>query len=132
MEGRTAELNCMDSRHRTLLNSLDHGLAVLDRDGVVTVWNRAAERIWGLRAEQVVNRQFFGLSLGDMTQQAQEALDRVVAGSEAAEITGVLLTSLGTVQHGTLRFVPLRTIMGEVTGAVVIMATDVAATRGKS
>lgn len=43
LEGRTAELNRLDAFHRSFLNSLEHGIAVLDRDDLVTAWNLMAE-----------------------------------------------------------------------------------------
>jgi hypothetical protein len=56
---RTSELNRIGAFHRNLLDNLEDGLAVLDREGVVLTWNLAAE--WGLQAQHVVNRPFFTL-----------------------------------------------------------------------
>jgi PAS domain S-box-containing protein len=62
-----------------LLDSLEHGLAVLDREGVVLAWNQAAEQMWGLQADHVVNRHFFTLPFGDGTQRIRDAFDTVQA-----------------------------------------------------
>jgi hypothetical protein len=40
---RTSELNRIGAFHRNLLDNLEDGLAVLDREGVVLTWNLAAE-----------------------------------------------------------------------------------------
>src|SRR5215470_7503928 len=66
LEGRTAELNRLDTHHRSLLDSLDQGVVVMNRDGAITTWNQTAEQIWGLRAEQAVGRQIFGLPIGEV------------------------------------------------------------------
>ena len=64
LEVRTAELNRLDTQHETLINSLGFGIVVVDRSGSVRSWNQAAERIWGLRAEQAIGRDFVSLPIG--------------------------------------------------------------------
>jgi two-component system, chemotaxis family, CheB/CheR fusion protein len=132
LEGRTAELNRLDSSHQALLNSLEHGLAVLNRDGVVTVWNHAADRLWGLRAEQVVNRQFFALPLGDMAARVQAAFDQALSGAVAAEVADVPFMLPGGTRPGTLRMIPLRGPHGDVTGVVTVMTPRAPAAKGAS
>jgi two-component system CheB/CheR fusion protein len=125
LEGRTGELNRLDAAHRGLLNSLDHGLIVLDRDGIVTVWNQAAERMWGLRLEQVMNRQLFALPLGEVAQQVRSPFERVLAGEHAVEVNDVPFTLPGgATQRGRLRLVPRRSLDGEVIGVIAVIAPD--------
>jgi two-component system, chemotaxis family, CheB/CheR fusion protein len=47
-----------------ILTSLSQGVAVLDRDLRILVWNRKADDLWGLRAEEVEGRYFLGLDIG--------------------------------------------------------------------
>jgi two-component system, chemotaxis family, CheB/CheR fusion protein len=132
LEGRTAELNRLDTSHQALLNSLEHGLAVLDRDGVVTVWNHAADRMWGLRSEQVVNRQFFALPLGDGTAQVRAAFDQARSGAVAPDVPDIAFMLPGGSRPGTLRMTPLRAPNGNVTGIVVVMTPGAGVARGAS
>ena len=47
---RTGELNQVNDFLEAILTSLGIGVAVLDRQQRVQVWNRRAEDLWGLRA----------------------------------------------------------------------------------
>ncbi len=42
--------------YKEILNSLQDGIYYLDRDRVITYWNRAAEKITGYSSEQVIGR----------------------------------------------------------------------------
>ena len=50
------ELERMRQFSENILESLNDGLAVLDRDGRVVRWNRQLEELYGVRHEQVVGR----------------------------------------------------------------------------
>jgi two-component system CheB/CheR fusion protein len=125
LEGRTAELNRLDAFHRSLLNSLEQAIAVLDRDGVVTAWNQVAERLWGLRAEHAVARPFFALPIGEVAERARAAFDEALATAQTTAIQRVLSASPGgAARQGTLRMVPLRSMAGELLGVVAVIAAD--------
>jgi two-component system CheB/CheR fusion protein len=125
LEGRTAELNRLDAFHRSLLNSLEQAIAVLDRDGVVTAWNQVAERLWGLPAEHAVARPFFALPIGEVAERARAAFDEALATAQTTAIQRVLSASPGgAARQGTLRMVPLRSMAGELLGVVAVIAAD--------
>jgi two-component system CheB/CheR fusion protein len=125
LEGRTGDLNRLDTFHRSLINSLEHGLAVLDREGVVTTWNRVAEGMWGLRAEQALRRQFFALPIGEVTERARAAFQQVLSTGEPVEVVDVpYAVPGGSARRGTLRMSPLRGVGGEVTGVLAAMGAD--------
>jgi two-component system CheB/CheR fusion protein len=48
----------------TVLTSLQTGVVVVDRDLRVRAWNHQSEELWGLRADEVVNRHFLNLDIG--------------------------------------------------------------------
>jgi diguanylate cyclase (GGDEF)-like protein/PAS domain S-box-containing protein len=49
-----------DHRRREVIESLDHGMAVVDSNGVVTLWNDALERILGCPRERALGRSLAG------------------------------------------------------------------------
>jgi two-component system CheB/CheR fusion protein len=55
--------NANDFLH-SVLTSLRAGVAVIDEDLQVRVWNASAEDLWGLRAAEVVGQHFFNLDMG--------------------------------------------------------------------
>src|SRR5262249_53760791 len=115
LEGRTGELNRLDSYHRSLVNSLQLGVFVLDRQGVVTTWNETAEQMWGLRAEQAVGRPFVTLPIGEIAQRAQRAFEQVVVSGDVVEVGEVGYTRPGgEAAKGMLRIVALRNSLPEV------------------
>ena len=121
-ECRTAELNQLDAFHRSLINGLELGLAVLNCDGVVVTWNQVAEGMWGLRAEQALHRPFTALPIGEVVPRAHAVLQRVLSTGEAGEVVDVPYAMPGgSARPGTLRMVPLRDGTGEVTGVLAVM-----------
>jgi two-component system CheB/CheR fusion protein len=61
-----------------VFTSLRHGVAVIDPDLRIVVWNRKAEDLWGVRAEEVEGTHFLGLDIGlpvdHLRQPIREAL----------------------------------------------------------
>jgi PAS domain S-box-containing protein len=64
LRGRTAELASANSFLQTILTSLRAGVVVVDRQLKVLIWNRHAEELWGLRADEVQNRSLLELDIG--------------------------------------------------------------------
>ena len=122
LEGRTAELNRLDAYHRSIVNSLEHGVVVLDRHGTITTWNAIAEQMWGLRAEQTVGRQFFALPIGDVAQRAQRAFEQVIASGDPGEVPDVsYMRPGGQGAKGVIRLLPLRNAGRDVVGAFALL-----------
>ena len=61
---RTGELNQVNEFLEAILTSLGFGVAVLDAQQRVQVWNRRAEDLWGLRADEAVDNHFLSLDIG--------------------------------------------------------------------
>ncbi len=49
---RTGQLNVINAYNEGIINNVDEGLIVLDKEGMVTTWNPAASQIWGRRLER--------------------------------------------------------------------------------
>ncbi len=64
LRGRTAELASANGFLQTILTSLRAGVVVVDRQIKVLIWNRRAEDLWGLRADEVQNRSLLELDIG--------------------------------------------------------------------
>jgi two-component system CheB/CheR fusion protein len=74
---RTQDLDDSNAFLESILTSLGSGVAVLDRQMAVRIWNRQAEDLWGLRAEEVQGHHFLNLDIGlpvdDLRQQIRAA-----------------------------------------------------------
>ncbi|MEW1722631.1 PAS domain-containing protein [Streptomyces sp. NPDC093109] len=65
-----------------LLDGMDAALCAFDADGVITHWNREAERILGWTAEEAVGRRGFA-GWAVRTADADEVRDRLMAAMDA-------------------------------------------------
>ena len=119
LEERGVELARLDTYHRGVVNSVEQGMVVMDKLGVVRTWNHAAERMWGLRSEQVVGRDFFSLPLAALVQRARPAFQRMLATGETQQLERVPYTIPGGAERlGRLRLVPITDGGGEISGGV--------------
>lgn len=119
LEGRSAELKRVEAYHLSVLNSMEPSIFVTDRSGVVSTWNQASERMWGLRAEQAVGRHLAALPLGDMVRVLRPALDDALTRDAAVEVPDVPYTVPGgEVRHALVKITPLRDQAGDVTGLI--------------
>jgi two-component system CheB/CheR fusion protein len=89
MEARetTTELDRLNTFFGSILMSLTAGVAVLDESSAVTVWNKSAEDLWGLRADEVVGLPFFELDMGLPQRDLSDAVADVLAGGKSQVVT---------------------------------------------
>ncbi|BCJ76448.1 chemotaxis protein CheR [Catellatospora sp. IY07-71] len=83
----TAELDEANAFMEAILTSLQAGIAVLDQDLQVQVWNRRAEDLWGLRREEAVGRHFLNLDIGLPVEQLRPVIRQVLASTADSEVT---------------------------------------------
>jgi two-component system CheB/CheR fusion protein len=82
LQRRTTDADQANLFLASILGSLDAGVVVVDRDLDVQLWNRQAEELWGLRAEEVKGRSLLGLDIGLPVAQLARPLAQVLDGSE--------------------------------------------------
>ncbi|OXM46272.1 CheR family methyltransferase [Amycolatopsis alba] len=75
MRIRTAELDETRLFFEGVLSSVEAGVIVLDGDLLVRSWNRGAEELWGLRADEVYREGFFSLDFGLPTEGLRDAVE---------------------------------------------------------
>jgi two-component system CheB/CheR fusion protein len=61
---RTAEIDTTNHLFRSILGRLWAGIAVVDHELKVILWNTRAEELWGLRADEVLGQPFVHLDIG--------------------------------------------------------------------
>jgi two-component system CheB/CheR fusion protein len=125
---RTDQLDDVNSFLASVLTGLRAGVAVLDRDLRIQVWNRPAEDLWGLRAEEAIGQHFLDLDIGLSVDRLRVQVRHAVAdGGEDFEVVLPALNRFG--RHVDVRVVgsALRRD-DDVRGAVLVM--DVVAVTG--
>jgi len=82
LQQRTGELDQSNLFLASILGSLSAGLVVVDRELQVLLWNRRAEDLWGLRADEVEGRSLLNLDIGLPVGELREPLHRVLDDAE--------------------------------------------------
>jgi len=80
LRDRTAELDNVNAFMEAILTSLRAGVAVLNREMRVRVWNRRAEDLWGLRPEEAIGQHFLNLDIGLPTERLRPMIRRLLNG----------------------------------------------------
>jgi two-component system, chemotaxis family, CheB/CheR fusion protein len=79
---RTEELDQVNGFNQVILSNLLDAVVVVDRDLRVTVWNRRAEDLWGLRTQEVKDKHLLNLDIG-LPVEALRAPLRAILNREA-------------------------------------------------
>ncbi len=109
------------SYYGRILSDVDAAVIATDRDGTVTIWNLAAERLWGIRAERALGAPVRDLGLARDLAALRDAFSTVFAGRRPLTLDEVAVDSA---QGGTrlvrLRVSPLADDDGRFAGSIVI------------
>ncbi|MFC7530729.1 CheR family methyltransferase [Actinoplanes sp. GCM10030250] len=110
----------------TVLTSLQAGVAVVDLDLRIRMWNRHAEDLWGLRAGEAIGQHFLNLDIGLPIDQLRPLLRSALAPDGAsAEIKLDAVNRRGRAITVRVACTPLRQHDGgQGDGAIVVMETD--------
>ncbi|TNC29106.1 CheR family methyltransferase [Amycolatopsis alkalitolerans] len=82
MRVRSSELEETRTFLEGVLASVAAGVVVLDGDLRIRSWNREAQELWGLRADEVYQQGFFALDIGLPTEQLRGSIERCVTTKE--------------------------------------------------
>jgi len=77
---RSDELNQVNGFLESIFTSLRAGVAVLDRELRVLVWNSRAEDLWGVRRDEAERAYFFNLDVGLPVGQLMQPIRASLAG----------------------------------------------------
>lgn len=119
-----------DPDHAALLESMATGLYLVDRDRIITHWNRAAEGITGYASEQVLGR-WCGDGLLDHVDEAGESLcgsrcplRMTITDGRTRSVRVYLHHREGHLVPVRVTAAPLRSPEGEIVGAVETFSDD--------
>jgi two-component system CheB/CheR fusion protein len=119
---RTGELNRANGFLASILTSLRIGAVVVDRNFGVQIWNRRAEDLWGLRADEVVGRFFLNLDMGLPVEQLRSPLRAVMNGEvESQDVMLDAVNRRGKAIRCRVTCTPLSDSNKEVHGGVLLM-----------
>jgi PAS domain S-box-containing protein len=114
-EKRQAEL--LNERLAAIVESSDDIIASKTLDGVITSWNRGAERVLGYAAEEVIGRHVSMLMPPELVEDMPKILDRIRRGEKVDHYQTKRRRKDGTVIDVSLTVSPIRDASGRIIGA---------------
>ncbi|MFZ3018148.1 MAG: PAS domain S-box protein [Gallionella sp.] len=89
-------------------------------DGIITSWNKGAERIYGYRADEVVGRHITVLAAPERHAEIHEFLEKIRSGENVANYESERLRKDGSLIQVALTLSPIRDASGAVAGVSTI------------
>ncbi|HWB45231.1 MAG TPA: PAS domain S-box protein [Hyphomicrobiaceae bacterium] len=111
---RAAEAN---ARLGAIVESSDDAIVSKDVNGIVTSWNKGAQRVFGYTAEEMVGKSILTLIPADRYNEETEILNRIRAGQRVDHYETVRQHKDGRLIHVSLAVSPVMDSNGVVVGA---------------
>jgi two-component system, LuxR family, sensor kinase FixL len=103
-----------------IVESSDDAIIGKDLDGVILTWNRAAERLYGYTAQEVLGRSISVLIPEGQPDELPAVLGRVTAGGRVEPYETVRRAKDGHLVDVSLTVSPIKDATGQVVGASAI------------
>jgi two-component system CheB/CheR fusion protein len=105
-----------------ILGGLRAAITVVDRDLKVRVWNRQAENLWGLRADEALDQHLLNLDFGLPVDQLRPLIRQALADdADAADLQLEAVDRRGRPVTVRVSGSPLRGSADGASGAIIVM-----------
>jgi PAS domain S-box-containing protein len=113
-------------RIASIVDSSDDAIISKNLDGIITSWNKGAERVFGYAAEEVLGKPIMILIPPDCQQEEATIIGRIRHGQRIEHYETVRRRKDGSPIEISLTVSPIRNVQGEIIGASKI-ARDITA-----
>jgi two-component system sensor kinase FixL len=132
-ERKAAERALRETEHRArslaaIVESSDDAIVSTTLDGVVTSWNKAAERMFGYTAEEMIGQSILRLAVPGHRDDMIEILNRIKRGERIHHYETTRRHKNGTILHISLGVSPIFDAGGRLIGASKV-SRDISATK---
>jgi PAS domain S-box-containing protein len=104
----------------SIVDSSDDAIISKTLDGVITTWNKAAERIYGYQAAEIIGHSISLLMPSDRASEMVETLDRIRTGERVGPYQTTRRRKDGTTIAISLTVSPVHDAAGRIVGASTI------------
>ncbi|OMC55674.1 chemotaxis protein CheR [Mycobacterium sp. IS-836] len=119
---RSVELDDAKNFLDSLINSVQLGMVVVDREMRVVVWNRGCEDLWGLRADETTGSKLTGLDIGLPIDTVRPLIGNAFVDSDTSSQTVVdAVNRRGRPAQVRVTCTPFRSAGEDVRGALLLM-----------
>src|SRR5437870_465328 len=126
--GDESSLDDLRARLAAIVDWSDDAIVSKTLDGVITSWNRGAERIFGWSAAEAVGRHISLIIPHDRRAEEADVLDRIRRGERVDHYETLRITRDGRLLDISLTVSPVRDVSGRIVGASKI-ARDISERR---
>ena len=109
-----------------IVESSDDAIVGKNTEGIILTWNKAAERLFGYRAEEAVGRPITIVIPPDRLDEERKILANILRGEPMTHFETVRMTRDGRQFHVSLSISPIRDASGRIVGASKV-ARDISA-----
>jgi PAS domain S-box-containing protein len=107
----------LESLLSAIIDSSDDGIISKDLNGTVTSWNRAAERIFGYTAEEMIGQSVLRLIPQDLQTEEAEILRKIRSGERVDHFDTRRQRKDGSLVEVSLTISPVKNAEGQIMGA---------------
>jgi len=122
----TEQLGEYRSRLALIIDSSDDAIIGKDLNGMISSWNKGAERIYGYTPDEIVGKHISLLAPSDRRDEIPEILGRIAQGERIEHFESARVTKDGRQLDVSISVSPMRDTKGSIVGASVI-ARDITA-----
>src|SRR5581483_10610002 len=105
----------------SIVESSDDSILSKDLNGIVTSWNKGAERMFGYSAEEIIGRPVSLLAPSDRHDEMPAILERIRNGEHVDHFQTMRRTKSGKLIHASITVSPVHDAAGRITGASKII-----------
>ncbi|AEV83621.1 chemotaxis protein CheR [Actinoplanes sp. SE50] len=122
LHNSSADLDGANAFLDAILSGLRAGIAVVDRDLRVLVWNRQAEELWGLRSGEAIDKHLLNLDIGLPVDQIRPLIRASLSGETTDnEIRLEAVNRRGRSITVRVACSPLLDVASVPTGSIIVM-----------
>jgi hypothetical protein len=101
----------------SIVSSAEDAIVSKDLNGIVTSWNKAAEKIFGYNSEEMVGQPITKIIPPDHFEEEPQILQRIRRGERIQHYESKRMRKDGTIIDVSLTISPIKDRMGQITGA---------------
>ncbi len=117
LENQPATFPSLESLFAALVDSSDDAMLTEDLNGIITSWNKAAERVFGYAAAEMIGRSILVLLPPAVTHEDADMLHRIRKGERLDHFETIRLAKNGKVLDVAITVSPVKDAEGRVVGA---------------
>ncbi len=111
------QLETTDLHLAAIVESSNDAIVSKDLDGIITTWNKGAERLFGYTAAEIVGKPVSMLAAPERINEMPQILDKIRRGERIEHYETVRRRKDGQIIHVSLTISPIRDELGRIVGA---------------